>query len=234
MALSAAVILCFAADSKDQFLSLATTDDAATLYVATNFNLAGSAPTASYKIFVNDSGGFHLYADQFPPTDATGAVLTHPWVSGDGSEVTFQMLSDARLAGSGDLTPIQVKPPDRNPLFQAAPGSTFVSALFPWFPGTPRTGLQGIPNSCVTGTHADGSALSSRNPARGADVVTLSMIGLGAVSPPVPTGQATPADPPSMVQHQLTCSLVYYPDSGPPVKAGDIRVLNAMLTPARW
>ncbi len=160
IALSAAVILCFAADSKAQFLSLATTNDAAALYVATNFNLAGAAPTASYKIFVSDSGGFHLYADQFPPTDATGAVLTHPWVSGDGSDVTFQIPWDARLAGSGDLAPIQVKPPDPNPLLQAAPGSTFVSAFFTWFPGTPCTGLQGIPNSCVTGTRADGSALS--------------------------------------------------------------------------
>jgi len=57
------------------------------------------------------------------------------------------------------------------------------------------------------------------------------MIGLGAVSPPVPTGEAAPADPPAVVQHALVCVLLGYAGAAPPVLLGAVPILRSQLMP---
>jgi hypothetical protein len=44
--------------------------------------------------------------------------------------------------------------------------------------------------------HADGTLVSSFNPAKSAEVLVMYAFGLGATTPPVPTGQATPSQAP--------------------------------------
>jgi len=128
-------------------------------------------------------------------------------------------------------TTIQLKTPDPNPVFEAVPASIFIAPFLPEFlTTTPCVTAFGAAVACIVATHADGSAVTSDQPAAPGETVNLFMTGLGAVSPPVATGSAAPGNPPAIVQHPFACQLVEY-GLGAPYTLGDLRMLATELTP---
>ena len=64
--------------------------------------------------------------------------------------------------------------------------------------------------TCVT--HADGSVVTSLSPAKPGEVVTIYATGLGATSPAVGTGQATPTPAPTV--SGINVNLDFHPNAG--------------------
>jgi len=123
---------------------------------------------------------------------------------------------------------IQLQAMAANAVLQSAPGMIFIDSFLPRFLTTPC----GAPvvGQCLVAAHADGTAVSSSNPAQAGEVVNFPMTGLGAVAPPIPTGAAAPASPPTVVQHPFVCQLVEVSGSSQTV-LGDLQMLSAVIPP---
>jgi uncharacterized protein (TIGR03437 family) len=64
-------------------------------------------------------------------------------------------------------------------------------------------------------THADGSLVSSKSPAKAGEVVVIFAVGLGPTSPAVKTGTATPTPAPVLANQILTIQFDFRPNAVP-------------------
>jgi uncharacterized protein (TIGR03437 family) len=104
--------------------------------------------------------------------------------------------------------PARVRAPDDSLFEQAL--SAPVSTGQPWFYFWPEPGY--VPYPVPIAAHEDfRSLVTGENPARRGEIVHLYLTGLGRVSPPIGTGEVTPAEPLRYVDNPLVCR---YPVAG--------------------
>jgi uncharacterized protein (TIGR03437 family) len=182
-----------------------------------SFNITGSvtankAPVLATNSLVDPNNPI-VGAPLAPGTIAqvTGSSLaSSPGQSGslplettiNGTQVLIGPLAAALFSVSDGLLNIQIptelQPDKEYPVVVATSGGFTLSDTITTAKATPSVGV--YPDNSVTALHsADLSPVTANSPAAANEMILLSLVGMGATDPPVATGVAAAADPPSNV-----------------------------------